>query len=110
MIIADFRDALLNKDYKALSECFSSHCRLFDYCPAVADQNNYYINGRQAIDMFYHNKFILGGYSIEDPLITDERTLNFYGRYSGVIIHGQATIESYDPETGLIKEMVIRPA
>lgn len=110
MIIADYRDALLNKDYKALSECFSSHCRLFDYCPHGAGQNNFYINGREAIDMFYHNKFILGGYSIVDPIIVDERTLNFYGYYGGVIIHAQASIESYDPESGLIKEMVVRPA
>lgn len=110
MIIADYRLAMLNKDYKALSQCFASECRLFDYCPAGAGLDNYFIYGRRAVDMFYHNKFVLGGLKIQDPVIMDERTLNFYGTYNGVIIHAVATIESYDRETGLIKEMVIRPA
>ena len=110
MIIADYKDAMLSKDHVALSKCFAKHCRLFDYCPSGAGKNNFYIHGTEAIDMFYHNQFILNGLSITDPKIVNERTLNFYGRYGGVIIHALATIESYDPESGLISEMVIRPA
>ena len=45
-----------------------------------------------------------------DPFIVDERTVNFYATYGGVILHAVATIESYDHKTGLIQEMVIRPA
>ena len=40
----------------------------------------------------------------------DERTVNFYINYGGIINHAVANIESYDSSTGLIKEMVIRPA
>lgn len=110
MVIADYKKAMLNKDYKALSECFAKKCSLFDYCPAGAGKEDFFIYGREAIDMFYHNQFILCGLSILDPQIVNERTLNFYGNYGGVIIHAVATIESYDPDSGLISEMVIRPA
>ena len=60
--------------------------------------------------MFYHNKFVLGGLSIHDPHIVDERTVNYYASYGGPLIHVIASIESYDPQSGFIKEMVIRPA
>lgn len=110
MMIADFSRAMENKDYKALSECFAEQCRLFDYCPAGTGEENFYIYGKRAVDMFYHNKFVLGGLSVKDPVIVDERTVNYYCIYGGVIIHAVATIESYDPKTGLIKELVIRPA
>ena len=110
MIIADFKKAIETKDYKALSECFADRCRLFDYTPAGVGQNNFYIFGKAAVDMFYHNKFILGGLSFKDPRIISERSVDFYGTYGGVIIHAVATIEGFDSESGLISEMVIRPA
>lgn len=110
MVIADFAHAMESKNYAALSGCFADNCRLFDYCPAGAGKENFYIYGRRAVDMFYHNKFILGGLSVQDPLIVNERTVNFYISYGGVVIHAVASIESYDPKSGLIKEMVIRPA
>ena len=110
MLIADFSKAMENKDYKALSRCFAERCRMYDYCPAGAGEENYYIYGNRAVDMFYHNKFVLGGLTVYDPVIVDERTVNFYCSYGGVIIHAVATIENYDPKSGLIKELVIRPA
>ena len=110
MIIADYVNAIESKDYQALSRCFADNCRLFDYCPAVVGQDNFYIYGKRAVDMFYHNKFILGGLSIQDPMIVDERTVNFYASYGGPMVHVIVNIESYDARTVLIKEMVIRPA
>lgn len=110
MIIADYKKALETKDFKALSECFADNCRLFDYCPLGAGQPNSFIYGRKAVDMFYHNKFYLGGLSFSDARIIDERTLDFYGNYGGALVQGVATIETFDPETGLITDLVIRPA
>ena len=97
MLIADFIHAMEKKDYKAMSQCFASQCRLFDYCTPEGTPN-FFVYGRRAMDMFYHNKFLL------------ERTVNFYINYGGIINHAVANIESYDSSTGLIKEMVIRPA
>ena len=103
-------DAMQAGDYVALSECFAPNGRLFDYCPAATGQDNSFIYGPRAVDMFYHNKFVLGGLSIQDPMIVDERTVNYYASYGGPIVHVVANIESYDPKSGLIREMVIRPA
>ena len=47
---------------------------------------------------------------MSSPRIVDERTVNFYISYGGIINHAVANIESYDSTTGLIKELVIRPA
>lgn len=110
MMIVDYSRAMVNKDYVALSDCFAEQCRLFDYCPAGVGKENFYIYGSKSVDMFYHNKFVLGGLTIVDPVIVDERTVNFYCNYGGIIIHAVASIEAYDPKSGLIREMVIRPA
>ena len=110
MIIADFIKAMTNKDYRALSQCFSDNCRLFDYCPSSIGKDNSFIYGPRAVDMFYHNRFVLHSLTIHDPMIVDERTVNYYANYGGPLVHVVANIESYDPKTGLIKEMVIRPA
>lgn len=110
MMIKQFIDAMTAKDYTALSQCFCDQSRMFDYCPSVRSLPNYFVYGARAIDMFYHNKFFLGGFAVYDPEIVDERTANFYASYGGGILHAVATIEAYDKKTGLIKELVIRPA
>lgn len=110
MIIADFVRAIEHKDHKAMAACFAEECRLFDYCPLRVRNENYYIYGQRAVEMFYHNKFVLGGLAFLDPRIVDERTVNLYISYGGQINHALATIESYDPHSGLIRELVIRPA
>lgn len=110
MMIQKLVEALQAKDYKAMASCFAEECRLFDYCPLRIKNENYYIYGRWAVEMFYHNKFILGGLSFLDPRIQDERTINLYISYGGQVNHALATVESWEPETGLIRELVIRPA
>lgn len=110
MMIKNFIDAMVNKDHVALSQCFCDQSRMFDYCPSGRGLSNYFVYGSRAIDMFYHNKFFLGGYAIYDPEIVDERTVNFYASYGGAILHAVASIEAYDKKTGLIKELIIRPA
>ncbi len=110
MIIADLMYAMRDKNHEALAACFSDTCRLFDYCPQGIGRNNSFLYGSRAVDMYYHHMFVLGGLSILDPRIENERNINFYSSYAGVIVHAIASIETYDAETGRIKEMVIRPA
>ena len=44
--------------------------------------------------MYYHNAFVLGGFSIMDPRVVDDRTVNFYANYRGTVIHALAQIEN----------------
>lgn len=115
MIIEDFVGALAAKDHQALAACFTEQCRLFDYCPSLVKRENAFIYGRCAVDMYYHNAFVLGGYSISDPRVIDERTANFYANYQGTLIHAIAQIENCSDgacslDNSLIREIVIRPA
>ena len=119
MVINDFVSAMQSKDHEALAACFAEECRLFDYCPSVVNTYLYSILskrfGRNAIEMYYHNKFMFGGFGMLDPRVVNERTVNFYADYNGTIIHALAQIEnctdgSCSLDDSLIRELVIRPA
>ena len=78
-------------------------------------RENSFLFGRNAIEMFFHNKFTFGGYAMRDPRVTNERTVNFYADYNGTIIHALAQIENCNDgacslDDSLIQELVIRPA
>ena len=115
MIVNEFVAALQNKYHVALSQCFTEECRLFDYCPSLVGRESAFIYGKRAIDMYYHNAFVLGGFSIMDPRVVDDRTVNFYANYRGTVIHALAQIENCTDgvcslDNSLIQELVIRPA
>ena len=115
MVINDFVAAMQAKDHRALAACFAEECRLVDYCPSQVKRPNAFLYGRNAIEMFYHNKFMFGGFTMHDPRVVNERTVNFYADYNGTIIHALAQIENCNDgvcslDDSLIKELVIRPA
>lgn len=100
----------MQKDYQALSGASPTTPACSITAPPVIGKENSFIYGPRAVDMFYHNRFVLHSLAIHDPMIVDERTVNYYANYGGPLVHVVANIESYDPKSGLIREMVIRPA
>ena len=115
MVINDFVTAMQGKDHKGLAACFTEDSRLVDYCPSMVKPPNMNLFGRNAIEMYYHNKFMFGGFGMLDPRVVNERTVNFYADYNGTIIHALAQIEnctdgSCSLDDSLIRELVIRPA
>lgn len=110
MLIEDFVNAMQQKDYIALSKCFAEHCQVYDYCPACVGKPNSYVYGASAVEMFYHNKFVLDGLAVKDADIESPDTVNFYISYGGFYTHASACIERYDRKSHLISVMVIRPA
>lgn len=115
MVINDFVAAMQSKDHQALAACFAEECRLVDYCPSQVKRPNAFLYGRNAIEMFYHNKFMFGGFTMHDPRVVNERTVNFYADYHGTLIHALAQIENCtdstcDRDGSLIQELVVRPA
>lgn len=114
MVINDFVTAAQNKDHKALAACFATECRMHDYCPEMAGRQNSFLYGKHAIEMFYHNKFTFGGFTMLDPRVTSPNAVNFYANYQGTMIHAVAQIETCNDgvctlDDSLIQEMVIRP-
>ena len=115
MVINDLVDAMVNKDHKAFAACFDERCRLFDYFPSLAGRHSTFLFGRNAVEMYYHNRFMFDGFTVLDPRITDERTINFYVKYNDTVVHALAQLEnctdgSCTLDHSLIKELVIRPA
>ena len=110
MLINDFVDAMQKKDYVALSRCFADHCQVYDYCPSCVGKANSYVYGASAVEMFYHNKFVLDGLSLTHPDVETPESANFYISYGGFYMHATACIEKFDRKSRLISVMVIRPA
>ena len=98
MVINDFVTAMQGKDHKGLAACFTEDSRLVDYCPSMVKRQNTFLYGRNAIEMSFHNKFMFGGFTMRDPRIVNERTVNFYADYNGTIIHALAQIENVTKE------------
>ena len=114
MVINDFVSAMQSKDHEALAACFAEECRLFDYCPSVVKRQNSFLFGRNAIEMYYHNKFMFGGFTMRDPRIVNERTVTST-RLQRHHHPRLAQIENCNDgvcslDDSLIKELVIRPA
>lgn len=112
MNINDFVEGMMNKDHEKLASCFGRFCRYIDYCPSMADRENVFLYGANAIEMYYHNKFMFNGFTMHDPHVVDERTVNFYVDYNGIMVQAIAEIGGYVDEDGetKINELIIRPS
>ena len=82
--IEKYVEAMENKDFAGLAELFTPDGILCDYCTTSASQQEYHIYGKEAINMFFRNKF---------------------GCYNIMAI---ATVRETD-ENGLIQRLTVRP-
>ena len=64
--IEKYVEAMENKDFAGLAELFTPDGILCDYCTTSASQQEYHIYGKEAINMFFRNKFGFRRYSILD--------------------------------------------
>lgn len=108
-MISKVMDALVNKDFKALSECFAKDCRYFDYCPSLNGNDNYFVYGSEAVEMFFRNRFVHNHFEVASPVIEDDRCASFFGYYDAPFAYAKARIEEVD-ENGLIAKFVVSPA
>ena len=106
-MIQNYIDAMLKQDNIALAECFYSNARLFDYCPGENNMQNFHVCGKTAIEMFFLNKFFFNIIKISDPVITDEKTADYFVSYGGQYRHVQARIEAVVDDK--IAVLVVRP-
>lgn len=108
-MIKQAMDALVKADFKAFSACFSEDGRYFDYCPALHGKDNYFVYGRDCVEMFFRNRFTFGLLTVAQPVIEDENTASFFGAYDAPFVFARFDIEEYDA-CGLIKKAVVHPA
>ncbi len=109
MMIERIMQALSEKTYKELSECFSKDAVYLDYCPALEGKECYYIYGREAIEMYFRNRFVHGHFEVASVKIESERKATYFGFYDAPFIYAAAEIDKID-ENGLVVKFVARPA
>ena len=101
--------ALTNKDFKGLAECFSKDCRYFDYCPSLGGKENYFVYGKEAVEMFFRNKFVHRHFEASSAVVENESCASFFGSYDAPFVYAGVRIEAFDDD-GLIEKLVVSPA
>ena len=93
----------------ALSKLFSPTAIFVDHCPRDAGKPLVSTYGPEAIDMFYHNRFLFRHFRITDARIVSDTQAYYYAVYDGYHVRALATITEFSSD-GLIERLVVRPA
>ena len=91
--IERYIEALETKDFKALGDLFTSDGHYCDYCPNGTSQHEYHLYGKEAITMFFQNKFLFRQYSILSPVILNERQAEFIASFGGCYVMAIANLQ-----------------
>lgn len=106
--IEKYVEAMENKDFAALGELFTKEGHLCDYCPNGTAQHEYHLYGKEAIAMFFRNKFTFRQYSILEASIANDTQAEFIASFGGFHVMAIATVQKVSPD-GHIARMTVRP-
>ncbi|MBQ7943628.1 MAG: hypothetical protein IJ326_06175 [Lachnospiraceae bacterium] len=106
--IEKYIDAMENKDFAGLADLFTKDGILCDYCSNSSSQREYHIYGREAINMFFRNKFGFRQYSILGAEVVNDTQAEFIANFGGYNIMAIATVREVN-EDGLIQRLTVRP-
>ena len=79
-----------------------------DYCPNGTSQHEYHLYGKEAITMFFQNKFLFRQYSILSPVILNERQAEFIASFGGCYVMAIANLQQLSAD-GYIRRLTVRP-
>ena len=105
--IEAYIEALENKDYEELANLFTVRGSYCDYCPNGTQQHEYHLYGRQAIAMFFRNKFLVSKYSITEATILNKKQAEFIASYDGYHVMAIATLQQMTGD-GHIMRLTVR--
>lgn len=106
--IEKYIEAMTNKDFAGLAELFTGDGILCDYCTNSSSQKEYHIYGKEAINMFFRNKFGFRQYSIDDAEVVNDTQAEFVANFGGYHIMAIATVREVN-ENGQIQMLTVRP-
>ena len=108
-LIEQYIRALEQCDHTALSELFAPEGTIRDYCPTSTGRaHEYHVYGKEAIDMFFRNKFVFRQYHIYGAEILSDTQAKFFATIGGYCVTAIATTRRVD-ENGLIARLHVRP-
>ncbi len=106
--IEKYVEAMENKDFAGLAEMFTKDGILSDYCANSSAQKEYHIYGKEAINMFFRNRFGFRQYSIAEAEVVNDTQAEFVANFGGYNIMAIATVREVN-EDGLIQMLTVRP-
>lgn len=106
--IEKYIEAMENKDFAGLADLFTKDGILCDYCSNSSNQREYHIYGKEAINMFFRNKFGFRQYSIIGAEVVNKEQSEFIANFGGYHIMAIATVRETDKD-GFIKRLTVRP-
>ena len=101
-------NAMSDKDYEALSSCFTEDCEFIDYCPSQHGNSDSYLYGSDCVEMFFRSRWAAGIPVIAEPVIESENRASIFISYGGAYIYARISIEEIG-SGGLIKKAIVHP-
>ena len=105
--IEKYIEALENKDFEGLGNLFTRDGHCCDYCPNGTPQHEYHLYGKEAISMFFRNKFLFRQYSILEPVILNDRQAEFIASFGGYNVMAIASLQQLSSD-GHIRRLTVR--
>ncbi|WP_432630851.1 nuclear transport factor 2 family protein [Brotaphodocola sp.] len=106
--IEQFVEVIENKDYEGLGELFTPDGHYCDYCANGTPQHEYHLYGKEAISMFFRNKFLFCQYSIMQPAILNDRQAEFIACFGGYYVMAIVSLQQITAD-GHIRRLTVRP-
>lgn len=107
-VIQKYLTALETKDFEALAELFTKNGHYYDYCANGTSQHEFHLYGKEAISMFFRNKFLFCQYSILSPTILNGSQAEFIASYGGYQVMAIASLQQLTAD-GHIRRLTVRP-
>ncbi|MCD8133973.1 MAG: hypothetical protein LUE19_09015 [Clostridiales bacterium] len=106
--IEKYIEALENKDFYELGELFTKDGLYIDYSAFRAGEHEYYLYGKEAISMFFRNKFHFCKYSILEPAVLNNRQAEFIAQFDNHSVMAIVILQQIS-EDGHIRRLTVRP-
>lgn len=107
-VIQKYLTALETKDFEALAELFTKNGHYCDYCANGTSQHEFHLYGKEAISMFFRNKFLFCQYSILSLTILNGSQAEFIASYGGYQVMAIASLQQLTAD-GHIRRLTVRP-
>lgn len=79
-----------------------------DYCANGTPQHDYHLYGKEAISMFFRNKFLCRQYSILEPTVLSLSQAEFIACFGGYHVMAIGTLQQLSAD-GHIRRLTVRP-
>ena len=107
-VIQKYLTALETKDFEALAELLTKNGHYCDYCANGTSQHEFHLYGKEAISMFFRNKFLFCQYSILSPTILNGSQAELIASYGGYQVMAIASLQQLTAD-GHIRRLTVRP-